>query len=73
MAKFKQYMVSYRHDGANWTIEIPATSIEDAERRLSQLHFGRVDGEVIANIPANLGPIAVLATRLRNLIWSASR
>ena len=71
--KFKNYMVSYRYDGAQWSIELPATSQQDAERRLSQLVFGRVDGELIATIPGKIGPIAILATRLRNLIHAVSR
>lgn len=65
--KFKTYLVSYRHDGAQWNIELPATSQEDAERRLSQLTFGRVDGEIVAKIPASAGPLVMLLTRLRNL------
>ncbi|MEL7720947.1 hypothetical protein AAG598_12965 [Citromicrobium bathyomarinum] len=65
--------MSYRYDGAQWNIEVPATSIEDAQRRLGQLHFGRVDGEVIAHVPGSIGPIAELVARLRNLIWNASR
>jgi len=73
MGKFKNYMVSYRYDGAQWNIELPATSHEDAEQRLSQLHFGRVDGEIVANVPGSMGPIAMLATRFRNLIWAGSR
>lgn len=73
MQKFKTYLVSYRHDGAQWNIELPATSLADAEQRLSQLHFGRVDGELIANIPGSMGPLAMLAARLRNLIWVGSR
>lgn len=73
MSEFKRYLVSYRHDGAQWNIELPATSKADAEQRLSQLHFGRVDGEIIADIPEVMGPVAVLASRVRNLIWNASR
>lgn len=73
MSEFKRYLVSYRHDGAQWNIELPAASLEDAKRRLSQLHFGRVDGEIIARIASPLGPIAMLFARLRNLIWVESR
>lgn len=73
MNEFKSYLVSYRLDGAQWNIELPATSFEDAERRLSQLTFGRVDGEIIAKIPGSMGPIAMLAARIRNLIWVGSR
>lgn len=73
MTEFKRYLVSYRHDGAQWNIEIPATSREDAEQRLNQLHFGRVDGEIIANVPGSMGPIAMLAARVRNLLVAESR
>lgn len=71
--EFKRYLVSYRHDGAQWNIELPATSLEDAQQRLSQLHFGKVDGEIVANIPGVMGPIAMLAAQIRNLIWVGSR
>lgn len=73
MKKFKTYLVSYRHDGAQWNIELPATSLADAEQRLSQLTFGKVDGEIIAKIPGSMGPLAMLLTRLRNLIWAECR
>ena len=70
MSEFKNYLVSYRLDGAQWNIELPATSFEDAERRLSQLTFGRVDGELIASMPNSLGPLAILAAKVRNLLWA---
>lgn len=70
--KFKHFLVSYQLDGAQWNIEIPATSFEDAKRRLGQLHFGRVEGEVIAKVPGAMGPIAALATWIRNLTRGAS-
>lgn len=73
MTEFKRYLVSYRHDGAQWNIEVPATSQQDAERRLSQIHFGKVDGEIIANIPGSMGPLAMLAARVRNLLVAESR
>lgn len=47
---FKNYLVSYRYEGAQWCITIPAASHEDAEKRLSQLVFGKVDGELMATI-----------------------
>jgi hypothetical protein len=67
MSEFKRFLVSYRHDGAQWNIEIPATSFEDAKQRLGLLHFGKVEGEVVATVPASLGPIAVLYAAVRNL------
>ena len=68
----KRYLVSYRHDGGSWNIELPADSFEDAQRRLSQLTFGRLDGEIVAKVPGGLGPLAALATAVRNR-FAASR
>ena len=73
MIKFKRYLVSYRHDGGERNIEIPATSFEDARRRLGQLHFGRVEGELIARIPSSIGAIAVLAAWARNAVSTLGR
>lgn len=73
MTEFKRYLVSYRHDGAQWNIELPAASFEDAERRLSQMHFGRVDGEVVATLPGSMGPIASILIAIRNLITGRGR
>lgn len=73
MTEFKTYLVSYRHDGGEWNIELPATSLEDAQRRLGQLHFGRVDGEIIATIPNSIGFLAMLAARVRNAVSALGR
>lgn len=63
----KRFLVSYRHEGSEWNIELAATDLEDARRRLSQLALGRLDGEIIADIPTALGPLAALAAFTRNL------
>ena len=68
--QYKRYLVSYRHDGSQWNIELPATDREDAHRRLSQLTLGRIEGEIIADIPGALGPLAALAAFTRNLFAS---
>lgn len=65
--KLKRFLVSYRHDGCQWNIELPATDLEDARRRLSQLALGRLDGEIIADIPGALGPLAAAAAFARNV------
>ena len=64
--EFKRYLVSYRHDGGEWNVELQARSLEDARQRLGQLVFGRLEGEIVAKIPAPLGPIAALAVSVRN-------
>jgi hypothetical protein len=63
---YKRYLVSYRHDGGEWNVELQARSLEDARRRLDQLVFGRLEGEIIAKIPAPLGPLAALTASVRN-------
>ena len=70
---FKRYLVSYRYDGAEWNIELPASSAEDARQRLGQIMFARVDGEIVAQIPAAFGPIAALAAWAGNLFGRAGR
>lgn len=63
----KRFLVSYRHQGSQWNIELPAEDLDDARRRLSQLALGRLDGEIIATIPGAFGPLAALAAFARNL------
>ena len=49
---------------------IMAESFEDAEARLSAIHFGKVDGTLVAEIPANptTGVLVRVASFLRNLL-----
>ena len=65
---YETYLVTYRHEGSDWSLELPAKSYEDAHRRLSQLSLARVDGVGIAKIPGSLGPIAALVTTARNAL-----
>lgn len=71
MQKFGKYLVSYQFEGAEWNFEIPATSFEDAHRRLRQLQFGRVEGELVTTISKNMSSVAKLAVQIRNLIRRA--
>jgi hypothetical protein len=70
--QFKRYLVSYRHDGGDWNIELPALNLEDARQRLGKLTFARVEGEIVAKVPGAFGPFAALAAAVRNML-SASR
>jgi hypothetical protein len=63
---FNTYLISYRHDGAEWNLELKAASIQDAQARLSKLVFGRVDGELIATVPAMAGWLAKVLVAFRN-------
>jgi len=64
----KRYLVSYRHQGVQWNVELPAEDLDDARRRLSQLALGRLEGEIIAAVPGSLGPLAAFAAFARNLL-----
>lgn len=58
--KFKDYLCSYWHDRAEWSLIIPARDWDDAQARCKKLGL-RLDGEVQAVIPAKVGWIAKLA------------
>lgn len=68
MSKMKRYLVSYRHDGVQWNIELPASNVDDANRRLGQLVFARMEGEIVAKVPASLSPLIAIAAWTRNLV-----
>lgn len=65
-AGYKTFLVTYRHDGTEWQLELKARDRQDAEARLSRLAFATLDGELVARIPAALGPFAAIAVMIRN-------
>jgi len=65
--QYQTYLFTYRHDGAEWTLEIKARDIHDAKERLKALPFARYDGELIAKVPVSLGPLMKVAVWLRNV------
>ncbi len=48
---YKTYLCSYVYEGKSWSVEIKATSFEDAENRLKALAKGKVEMEVVLTIP----------------------
>lgn len=68
MEQLKTFLVSYRHDGCEWSLELKARDFNDAKARLARMSFATVDGELVAKVPATLGPLAVLAVTLRNIL-----
>lgn len=42
---YRKYRFSYRFDGTDWTIDIPALSLEEAKDRVKVLGFARYEGE----------------------------
>jgi hypothetical protein len=65
---FKVFLFSYRHEGAEWNVEIPARSWEDARKRVSALALARCEGEVVLRMPALPGPLARLASLIRSAL-----
>jgi len=48
---FRPYLCGYGYGGAQWSIEVMATSADDAESRLRAIGaWGRVDGERMLRI-----------------------
>ena len=62
------FLFTYRHDGAEWCLEVPAKDEDDARARLAKISYATYNGEVKAKIPASLGFLARTAVTLRN-IW----
>ena len=77
--EYRLFTCSYTYQGQKWGLDIYATSFEDAEARLSAIHFGTVDGVVEATIPAYPGAgvyvraVTWLQNRLPALIGIAKR
>jgi hypothetical protein len=65
---YKTHLFSYRHGGSEWTLEIKARDAREARERLKALPLARYDGELIATIPAGIGPLMKMAVWLRN-VW----
>lgn len=63
----KQYLCSYHHDHCEWSIIINAYDWEDAEARVKKLGYLRLDGELMAIIPARFGWLARIYIWIRNL------
>ncbi len=47
-------------------VEIPATSLEDAQARINKLPLAQPLGELFAKIPARMGLLAKVACTCRN-------
>lgn len=65
---YKTFAVRYRYAGAEWGLQIPAQSFEDAKARLNMMAWGHVDGVIIATLPAFIGPLAAVIVACRNAL-----
>jgi len=64
---FATHVFSYRYNGREYTIDVVAEDASDAKERLKMLAFARYDGELVARMPSNLGPIARAMVAIRNV------
>lgn len=62
--EFKRYLFEYRHEGAEWALEIQARDIEDARERLKQLPWAQYQGEVISSLTAPRFSLPIFIQRL---------
>lgn len=62
-----RYLFEYRHEGAEWALEVRARDLDDAKARLRTLPFAQYRGEVVTSgyIPGS-GVIARLRGIFRN-------
>lgn len=44
--QYQIYLCDYQYDGHKWSVEIPATSFEDAQNRLKALSKGEIVGHL---------------------------
>ena len=65
--EFRLWECSYRHLGKAWSLELWATSYEDAKERLNQIYFGKVEGMIYGKVPYRLGWFAKFYCWIRNL------
>lgn len=65
-SKMQTHLFSYRYDDREWEVEIKARNADEAKARLARLAFAKYDGILVATVPASLGPVALLATWIRN-------
>lgn len=66
---FNVYLFRYYYEGSWWSLEIPATSPEDAEARLQKLPQAQYLGKGIVRIPARVGPLtAFLRWALKRIV-----
>ena len=72
MKPTKEFVCSYHHDGADWCVNIHAYDWQDAQERCRKLGWLRLDGEMVARIPARLGVIAKVWCGVANL-WGVIR
>ena len=64
--KTRPFLFSYHHDGATWSVTLHAYDFEDAEARAKKLGNLKLDGELMATIPAPVGFLPKIVCAIRN-------
>lgn len=63
--KFQRYLFEYKFDGAEWGVEIKATSPHEARERLKAVSWAKYKGEIQATIPVVPARASRVLARLR--------
>jgi hypothetical protein len=64
--EFQDHLFTYRHDGAEWSFVIKATSAQDASVRIGKLAYATYDGVVVEKGHVVFLPIVRLKCWVRN-------
>lgn len=70
---YTTHLFSYRFKGKVYTVDIVARDEAEAKERLKALAWAEYDGELVARIPTELGPLARLAIAARNVVHTIFR
>lgn len=52
MSEVTNYLFSYRYDGKEFGLVVPAYSLDEARGRIRAMVLSRYDGELVVRIPA---------------------
>jgi len=52
MKNFKTHLFTYNYGGAQYSLEIPAASADEAKERLTRIVYASYDGELVTKVPA---------------------
>jgi hypothetical protein len=58
--KLNTYLFEYHHDNATWSMEIKASSEQDAQERLERMQHAKYVGVLQMKLPVELGIFARL-------------
>jgi uncharacterized protein YggU (UPF0235/DUF167 family) len=65
------FLFSYRFDGSEWTVDIPAKNKEEALERIKALAWAKYDGVLVERVPVKGRTAQGVATFLAKLFGRA--